>query len=85
MPKYISKVAAPVLSKMTQLDTINIRVVTLSRGVLSFLLMGRVDLLLYGLHISDVKDLSVPLAHSGLESAKLLVVSRPHAYNLIGC
>ena len=44
----------------------------------------RVDLLLYGRHIIDVKDLSVPLAHGGLESAKLLIVSRPHAYDLIG-
>ena len=37
------------------------------QGVLSLLPGGRVNFLLNGLHISDVKDLAVPLTHGGLE------------------
>ena len=57
----------------------------LSRSVLGLLPGGRVKFLLYGLLISDVKDLHIPLAHGGLERAKLLMMSRPHAHNMIGC
>ena len=39
----------------------------LSCRVFSLLPGGRVIFVLYGLHISYVKDLSVPLAHGGLE------------------
>ena len=39
----------------------------LGRQVLSLLPGGRVNLLVYVLHISDLKDLSVPLVHGGLE------------------
>ena len=36
-------------------------------GVFGLLSGGRVNCLLYGLHISDVKDFFVPIIHYGLE------------------
>ena len=55
----------------------------LSRRVFGLLREGRFNFLLYGLHISDVKDFSVPFTHGGLECAKLLIMSMPQMKDLI--